>query len=640
MKVTDKIDHESATALDGQGIAILSNGKGSFAVLSPQPSSRYDGVFVKHRIGEVFRFVESIQQHEPVLEVSNRLWGVHRRRASSTGASSARASSTETWVMPSGLDAVHISCDRESALRIVLDCKAAYDNREWGRHYSVEQLPFGVLISFSKRNDSRDPPSPFGEYDLFVAIHSPGARFRRIESWISRRYDRDVKRNSPPFERYVFVAGSLEHAKEVVLGFGFSKSQALAGALRSWRDREKLVDYERARVEKWVHALSQVPERYDVGFASAANALDRLVVDNCNVYAGLPWFFQFWARDSAVSARALSIIGRHDASHALLVSHLKNIKDGLCIQTNSGMCLQSKSGNSSESIQDSIQVSSSFDGVLWTYVRAGEMLDAYPSLFSGQEKELLRVKLSQTIESIPRITHDGLILNNPKETWMDTDFEGDNRAGSRIEMQALALASMRLANRLSINAPEQRLLARTRKFFWNGSYLNDGRVYKEKSDGGWDYGGKEDAAIRPNVFIAAYVYPDLLTTKEWKSCMETVIPKLWLPWGGFSTIATDHRLFTSESTGEDIKSYHRGDSWFWINNMAAIVLHRLDKIRYKPYIDKILNASTNELLFGGAAGHHAELSSASHLSSGGCLSQAWSNAMYIELLTELFGMPR
>ena len=608
MRVTDKIDHESQTALNGQGIAILSNGKGGFAVLSPQPSSRYEGVFVKRRIGEVFRFLESVQQREPVLEVANRLWSVMRRRFSCT----------ERWVMPTGLNAVHVSCDQEATLRIVLDCKAAYDNREWGRHYRVEQLPFGALISFSKRHDARDSPSPFGEYDLFVAVHSPGARFRRIESWISRRYDRDVKRNSPPFERFVFVAGSLERAREAVIGFGFSKTQALAHALQAWRDREKLVDYEQARVEKWVHALSQVPKQYDVAYASAANALDRLVVDDCNVYAGLPWFFQFWARDSAVSSKALSIIGRHDVSRVLLLNHLKNITDGLYLQTKTVNRPTLNPG-------DSTPVSSSFDGVLWTYVRAGEMLDAYPWLFSKQDKELLQEKLSQTIESIPRITHDGLILNNPKETWMDTDYDGDSRAGSRIEMQALALASMRLANRLSIKAPEQRLCARTRKFFWNGSYLNDGR---------------EDAAIRPNVFIAAYVYPDLLTTKEWKSCMETVIPKLWLPWGGLSSIATDHRLFTPESTGENVKSYHRGDSWFWINNMAAIVLHRLDSVRYKSYVDKILEASTNELLFGGAAGHHAEISSASHLSSEGCLSQAWSNAMYIELLTELFGMPR
>ena len=88
-------------------------------------------------------------------------------------------------------------------------------------------------------------------------------------------------------------------------------------------------------------------------------------------------------------------------------------------------------------------------------------------------------------------------------------------------------------------------------------------------------------------------------------------------------------------TGENNKSYHRGDSWFWINNLAALVLYKLDKNKFKKYIDKILKASTEEILWKGAISHHAELSSASKLKSQASLMQAWSSAMYVELIREM-----
>ncbi len=138
------------------------------------------------------------------------------------------------------------------------------------------------------------------------------------------------------------------------------------------------------------------------------------------------------------------------------------------------------------------------------------------------------------------------------------------------------------------------------------------------------------------MFIAAYVYPALLTNKEWEVCFNNILPKLWLEWGGLSTIDVSSPYFCDGYSGENPKSYHNGDSWFWINNLAAMVLYRINKRKFKRYIDKIVKASTQEILWGGMIGHHAELSSAKELRSEGCLSQAWSSAMYVELINELY----
>ena len=95
--------------------------------------------------------------------------------------------------------------------------------------------------------------------------------------------------------------------------------------------------------------------------------------------------------------------------------------------------------------------------------------------------------------------------------------------------------------------------------FWNGEILAD-RL--------------DDFTKRPNIYIAAYIYPELLTRDEWTTCFKNITPSLWLSWGGLSTIDKKHPLYTKTHTGEITQSYHRGDSWFWINNLAVLVMKR------------------------------------------------------------------
>ena len=65
-------------------------------------------------------------------------------------------------------------------------------------------------------------------------------------------------------------------------------------------------------------------------------------------------------------------------------------------------------------------------------------------------------------------------------------------------------------------------------------------------------------------------------------------------------------------------------------------MNRINKNKFKKNIQKIIDASTEEILWKGCIGCHAELSSAKELRSEGAFNQAWSNAMYIELIDEVF----
>ena len=66
-----------------------------------------------------------------------------------------------------------------------------------------------------------------------------------------------------------------------------------------------------------------------------------------------------------------------------------------------------------------------------------------------------------------------------------------------------------------------------------------------------------------------------------------------------------------------------------------MVMAEINYEEFKLYIHHILKASTDEILFSGALGNPAELSSAKHLRSEGSLIQLWSASSYIELIFSL-----
>ena len=148
--------------------------------------------------------------------------------------------------------------------------------------------------------------------------------------------------------------------------------------------------------------------------------------------------------------------------------------------------------------------------------------------------------------------------------------------------------------------------------------------------------GVGDPKIRPNLFLACYIYPNLLAGEEWESAFDAVLPELYSGWGGVSSIGKSDPLYCPAYIAKDDQSYHRGDSWYWVNNLVAIVLNRVNKEKYKGIIETIAQASAKEISEMGIIGYHAELSPAEVQGSTGSLAQTWSSALYIELMHELY----
>jgi glycogen debranching enzyme len=337
----------------------------------------------------------------------------------------------------------------------------------------------------------------------------------------------------------------------------------------------------------------------------ALHTLDSFLVrgKSAGIYAGFPWFYQFWNRDEAVCLKALAAF---DEKTALKIF--------------------SRRLGEFETVEFKTLAA---DEAGWFFDRAGYLIRK--GLLRGEEKKRLIEALEKTIErELAERTRDGLAFNSPKETWMDSL----DRLGARIEIQAMRLMMFCLAKDLSTSprkkeyyaALESALRRAARGRFWDGALLADG--FDPRS-------GETDWTVRPNIFLAAYVYPKLLDKEEWVKCFKCVLPKLWLEWGGLSTIDINSPEFHATHTGENPASYHNGDSWFYLNDIAAIVMGRIDARRFDYNIKKIFEAGSYDLLWSGICGFAAELSPASRFDSAGSPAQAWSSAAFLELLLEV-----
>ncbi len=580
---------ESFNANDSASLC-LSNRKGGFLYVGSKPVSKYNGWFVGGKAG-ILRVIEDIfpVNAPKISELSNRLFSVERERQGLT----------ESFFIPKETESLVYTLNQPYLFGVTFDIRRAYDFRVWGRNYKVTYGKNSILVEFSKStHGNEDKTNGEHEFKLFVAVRHDGIS-SSVEKWINRKYLFDEKRKSSPYERHVYDAFRVL-ASTIVFSASDDKQKAIDEANSVFMSQKKLLETQESYCSRFKSS--------NAAFACASKSLDDLYAAE-GLYAGLPWFFQFWARDEAISSKAFAMVDSSSAKK-ILFSRLDSIMADGRIPNIAGIGYSSAPSGCA-------------DGIGWLSVRFRDLMSM--KLLSAAEKKLVADKLEQAAANIRKhYEREGLIYNGPLETWMDTSVSNDTREGFRIEIQALQLALYDLLYILTKKQEymvlQEKLSAKVKELFWNGKILAD---------------GLNDFTPRPNVFIAAYAYPKLLANAEWSLCFDNLLHSLWLEWGGLATIDKHNPLFRAEYSGEPPISYHRGDSWFWINNLAAIVMHRTDPKAFRFYIEKIYEASTNDILWNGAIGCHSELSSALEQRAEGSQNQAWSNAMYVELCTEL-----
>lgn len=551
---------------------ILVNRRKDFATFYATPQTRYEGFFVEHN-GLFIKTISRIERQS----VADSLELYHN-----TAAAFSSGKSSEIYSIISDEPVLAYENLTNEPVVIRLDMRDQFHIPQWGRNYNLEKDGEIAVVRYS--DDCLPTP-------VFLATLHDG-EFYAQEEWVPVEYARDRLRNSEPATVYEYSLGKFTGTK-LIIAFGETYQKAIERALRY-----KLVSQAQAVIE-WRAKPKRKCEKIDAAARRRAreytkDALDLLFIEN-KMLAGMPWFTKSWVRDELLSLPALP---RANA-RALLAKYLDaDWHDGrLPVIFGGSNCCS--------------------DGVgllAWAILFARFTLDE-------KEKQVLATKLVKAVDALGSTQNEfGFIPSGKQESWMDSI----ERTGYPVETQALYSKILYLTYILTGNERYERkysnLLKSIRSHYFVDGYLHD-RLH--------------DSTIRPNLFLASLFEPKILTASEWETCFDKVLPHLWLNWGGLASVDSQHECFCDVSTGECDTSYHNGDSWFFVNNLAALVLYNTNATKYAVYINAIHDASTEEILWHNYVGCPGEISSARALESWGCGLQGFSAAAYLYLAHHL-----
>ncbi len=506
-------------------IFFLKNGNLWF-FFSPQRKSRYFGGFLFFN-NQVWRFLDDINFNDEILEsyiLSPQEIIFYLKN-----------NQVYLKLNPDSLELVFSSWQ---PVNLTFDFKDIFKNEPEKRKITIKKISSCCLIldEFLEGN---------GRVKILIEADSP-LEFR--EDWLIKKMDFDKKRNSPPYEWFVFdgLSGKIRELKIKILEPPLKKGKEEI----IFQPQNQFLDFLLLRIQ-------------------------NLILDDY-LPAGFPWFYENWFRDELLSLYLLKDVCTEDFLEKRLRFYLNNLEN--IWDTNKPKIHK-----------------------VWQWPGADTLL----LLILNLDNLLLRSHFT-LLEKYFHFWKKKFMKNNEFDlptfsTWMDT-LERKNA----LEIESLYLKVLRR-------------LARENKF-----YVDEANYRKEKLIARIK---KQPTDI--NLIFTFLFLEDLFSFKEWESFFDQLIKENFLDWGGLSTLSKNDPNFKNEDDGEFAQAYHQGDSWYFINNLIALGLTKINSKKYKEIVEKIITASLTDLFVDGVLGYSSEISSARERRSEGSLVQLWSMSSLI-----------
>lgn len=569
---------------------LLTNKAGGF--FTSGLNSRYSGLFFNlssesHEQKDVYKIIDEIRLRGKATNIIDNSWNIQRKRDNNI---------VETLFMPFHTNALVYELSEYAPIDIILDIRKPYDNREWGRNYNVSVSDKRIIVEFTKNTDIKDGETKQKhEYTMYLVIEGDeNFHYKKIDTWMAKKYDFDKQRGSFPFNRHVYNAMKLV-AKRAVFAVSFDKQEAIGKADNIIRN---LNNIKKLQQEYYTLETKRISNKeVNIAHKKVINSLNGLMINAKEIYTGLPWSFHVLEKSEAIAVKALIIDHEYNIAKEVLIKQLQSLHEKLAT--------------------DSVGSSSlDFEFIGWHYQRWYELISILQKRNSMHEY-FTEDEINEAINRLRKVLRFFLHKS------IDEILGLENFSNEKYIICSHMIVNMfnimhKLTKDMLYKHTERRLRDEIRHTLWNNILLE-----------------KNKLKITHVIFVAAYIYPDILSKPVWEKLFQKCLAGLWLEWGGVSTAEKHHKLYFKNHSGENPLSHFNGDSWFWINNIAGVVLSRTNKTKFRPYIEKILQASTSDILWKGMIGHHSQLSSASRQKAEGCPCYAPSAAMYIELVDEL-----
>ena len=436
----------------------------------------------------------------------------------------------------------------------------------------------------------------------------------------------------------------------ILLGATKAEVRRLLSQLR--RNHQSLTRVRMARME----ALVSGSRALDAGDPDRTKALmwvrltaDQLVMKQMGtgMYAGLPWFNDYWGRDTFISITGtLFVTGQYEVAADVFRSFAA-LQD-----TDPKSKTYGRIPNRAR--PDGVQYNTA-DGTPRFIITLADLVHRTGDLALARE---LSPTVKRAIEGM--LAHDldesGFVTHGDADTWMDAKEKGvrafSPRGNRAIDIQALWIEALEAAiglmflnvglviGRREIDAKKAMAQSLTDHFV---DKATGELVDHLKPD------GSPDLAVRPNAFFALdileknnpRIHTDEVAVQKQKMIWARDLWKgLVYPWG-VATLSQDdpefHPYHEHWHYYHKDAAYHNGTVWPWLNGVAMTTLLRFG-VQKEPW--QLFENMNRQALREGAVGSLAECADALPLPGAtwarrtGTFLQAWSNAEHLRVWHE------
>ena len=526
----------------------------------------------------------------------------------------------ETVTMLDSLDALVVELDRLKGNELTIapffsDSHLSYDySARWEQD---------VLLIAKTRHLSRNEKE---NYPVWVAITATApaadvsARFGSLNNPLTFSPAQLQSKVSASKATIVFVAAdsiprAISLAHEVAAKY-LSFIQRRSDRMQSLLNRS----YVRTDNERLTKAINW-----------AKISMDALIMNQLKkgIFAGLPWFDNYWGRDSYISLTGAALVTGNFADAKQILQSFSDWQDRDAGSPTFGripnlVTTQSKSYNTA-------------DGTPWFTIALSDYIkysndtafarEMYPTIFVAIEAALSK----QTDEH-------GFLTHGDAETWMDAvglDGPWSPRGNRANDIQALWYKQLQIGRWLATLVGDNQSAMR-----WNGyaqTLLSSFQRYFINADSGLVYDhlnpdGTPDSMMRPNQLFTFNIIQD----PEVKArVFRHVTERLVYPHGVASLWQEDprfHPYHYYEPAYVQDAAYHNGIVWTWLAGrwVDAAAAYGLSDLAFT-----VTDNMVHQMLDRGAVGTISELLDAaprpgeSEPRLSGTFSQAWSLAEFI-----------
>ena len=365
---------------------------------------------------------------------------------------------------------------------------------------------------------------------------------------------------------------------------------------------------------------------------------DELVTEQqgMGIYAGLPWFNEYWGRDMFISMPGTCLVsGQFDVAKQILLDFAK---------------FQDK--NPESPTYGRIPNRANPDGILYNttdgtprfVIQAFELLEySGDTAFASEIYPAVKMSIDASCQNF---TDDkGYLTHADADTWMDVKRDGipgSPRGNRANDIQALWYGQLKAGSKLAELVGDKesadrwfRLADKIRSNFEHDYCCKeDNMVYDHLNSD-----GTPDKQLRPNqLYCFEMIGDEEFKKKVTRRCWE----ELTYPWGVASLAQWDKQFHPQHENWHYYHkddAYHNGTVWLWNNGIA---MQRMIEYGQVEAAWQLFQNMNRQALVEGAVGSLSENADAhpregrSWVNRSGTFLQAWSNAEHLRVWYQYF----